>query len=88
MILIWINFQYLFLFNMTEFNSYINNMKALDKIYTNNTYWELLYDDKITTIKMNLTHSVNYTFYFCTRDEIDYLKAYEQTELDKKVEKA
>ena len=73
---------------MTEFNSYIDNMKALDKIYTNNTYWELLYDDKITTIKMNLTHSVNYTFYFCTRDEIDYLKQYEQTELDKKVEKA
>lgn len=37
---------------------------------------------------MNLTHSVNYEFYFCTRDEIDYLKAYEQSELDKKVEKA
>lgn len=55
---------------MNNYNIYINNVIALQKIYDNTTYWELLYDDKITTIKMNLTDFKNYEFYFCTRDDI------------------
>ena len=39
-ILIWINFKYLLLFNMKNFNRYQDNMSALTKIYDNSTYWE------------------------------------------------
>jgi hypothetical protein len=65
------------LFNMNNFNRYQNNMSELKKIYDNSTYWEQLYDDKIFHIVMNLTDSVNYEFYFCTRDEIQGLIKYE-----------
>lgn len=45
---------------MNNFNKFQDNIKALEKIEANDTYWELLYDDKIGRLQMNLTDSVDF----------------------------
>ena len=88
LLLLMICYTYLTEFSMMNFQLYQQNMATLKVIHENDTYWELLYDDKIDRIVMNLTDFVNYEFYYCTRMEIPALIAYEQQTLDDSVENA
>lgn len=61
-VMILINITYLLNFNIHQYTPYQKNIVVLTNLTTNETYWDLYKDGKISPQQFNLTKHINKTF--------------------------